>query len=92
MIQRQAGAVPVYAAEQQICCFSMVESSAVEQRRRHGCYRNLRCHTFDKFPKDVDLVPSDIVRSSTDETVEITQLDTIRIDQSQVADAEVGEF
>lgn len=92
VVQRQAGAVPVDAAEQQVRCFGVVESSAVQEWRCHGCDRNSGCQTLDKFPKDVDLMPSYVVWPSPDEAVKITQLDTVRINQDQLADAQIGEF
>jgi hypothetical protein len=92
MVQRQACAVPVDATEQQICCLSVVESAAVQKWRCHGCHRRCWRQALDKFPKYVDLVPSDVVRCGPDEAVKIAQFNTVRINQSHVADAKVGKL
>jgi len=44
------------------------------------------------FPKHLDLITSHVFGSGADETVEVGEFDAVRIDQSQVADAEVGKF
>jgi hypothetical protein len=92
MVQRQASAVPVNATQQQIRRLSVIESTTVQKWCCHGCHRRCRCQTLDEFPEDVDLVPPDVIWGGPDEAVKITQFDTVRINQSHVADAKVGEF
>jgi hypothetical protein len=92
MVQRQACAVPVDATQQQISCFSVVEGTTVQQWRCHGCHRRCWRQALDKFPKYVDLVPSDVVWCRPDKAVKIAQFDTVRINQSHVADAKVSKL
>ena len=71
MVQREASAVRVDAAEEHVCCFGVVECFVVQERCGHSCYRDARRQTLDEIPEDVYLVPSDVVWSSADEAVEI---------------------
>ena len=79
MVQRQTSAVPIDATQQQVGRFGVLESRVVQQRCCDGGHPDVGRRPLDKFSKDVDLVPSDVLRSSADEAVEVTEFDAVGI-------------